>query len=1072
MAQPGRPSAAGLHQRHLRQCLWCHLLSLYETSREFPDEKTGARCTSIGCLETAADFIRSNCAYGQVCTYFSPSEFFSFSSPRLKEDVLDITALHRNFIYGEKSMSALECHGPQDRAIYFDYAIKEISFKNLTLRPKPVGGGPHFLPLNYTVTASLNELVALQVQAVPGDYEEARVSSWTRVDARGNATDKLSSTGTASSIWMAQRAGLQHNGVYVANGMNTRSPGKNRAVFRVIVRTCAHGIYGPDCNFVCPECQNGGVCHDITGQCICPPGFRGQLCEATCGDDYFGRDCARRCSDTNRDKKDATCRGILMCLPDPYGCSCGTGFYGPFCNQSYPLLTDGPAVGVVTDKEATVKFSAWRHGVDAGEGKPLEYWVRYKAENETWSTKTIKAVGTQKTYATVVKGLRSGTYYDLHVLVIDQDKNFREYGANVTRFRTACGKPKLPPQNVDINNRSTSVIIVRWTNPSKESWQCWSVNAVLEVNGTAVEFNLTESSTTPGNVYSIPVTPYTAVAIRLRLRTPDNRNSSWTKTWRVTSAEDGKYCTPSMVAYVKLLRSGSRYVEFSWGSPQATNGVIRNYRVVYTPLALRLQHCQQLTHRDTEVLVPPSHHSVNLTGLRPYTKYQFSVSALTVKYGPEMNATFDTEEAIPEGAPTQVQHTRFTRNTDTLTWGEVPCELRHGPIVSYYIEMDSVDPWETELRSRTVNRPSISFQDLVSYTRYRVKVFAENHAGRSPLSAFLNFTTPSAPPLAPERLEYDQLSQDSVSLMWKAPYPPAGVLEHYQLKYWNVKNRHDITEMVIAHTQCSARNREPRPCFTVQELEPNVVYHFSVRAKNIGTGYSPYSEELEVETREMAPEAPASIRSSEQTEDSLKIQWDPPVRKNGVLTGYKLNSSLSHTFNAMLAKSWFPKSVMLNSSDSPEFYLRGLFPGSTYLVCVQAKTSAGFGNAICDNFSTKASTPEVQVEPRVGTIVNNTVSIVLYPVDFMKGPITGYYLVVLREGEAIPRPVKLVNYSTAQDMRLGYYVAAHLTPTNWKKRWTSLSVAAASSVALKNPPLTDDTPYRLSACREQLSGVS
>ncbi|XP_050023209.1 receptor-type tyrosine-protein phosphatase T-like [Dermacentor andersoni] len=1186
---------------------------------------TGARCTTIGCTETAEDFIRNTCGYEQVCTvhclsscltrddahvygtvfystrsslcksalhdlrisawntsaltasftvyrkerqdfaastrygvtsesYFSNSEYFNFSSPRLKEDVLDITALHRNFIYDEKSMSALECHGPEGRAIYFDYAIKEIPFKNLTLRPEPQKGvyrltfpknsyahsrtnvfwcqvesttlsyvgspamyydrpGPHFLPLNYTVTASLNEMVNLQVQPGPGDDQDARVSSWNRVNAVGNATDKLSSTRAASSSWQVQRAGLQHNGVYVASGMNTRSPGKNRAVFRVIVRTCSHGTYGPECNFVCPPCQNGGVCHDISGQCICPPGFRGQVCDATCGDDYFGQTCARRCSDTNRDKKDTTCRGILICLPDPYGCSCGTGYYGPFCNQtcpphqygadckqrricfcqtkeycdiytgtclqdrgkcrqgwknspycdqSYPLLTDGPAVSAVTDKEARVQFSAWRRGVDAGEGKPLEYRVQYKAENETWSIKTMKAVDKQTTYATVVKGLRSGTFYDLRVLVIDQDKNFREYGANVTRFRTACGEPKLPPQNVVIDNSSTSQIIVRWTNPTKESWQCWSVNAVLEVNGTPLEFNLTESSTTPGNVYSIPVTPYTAVAIRLRLRTPDNKNSSWTKIRRVTSAEDA----PSVVPYVKLLRSGSRYVELSWGPPQEENGVLRNYRVVYTPLARRIQACKQLIQRDTEVMVPPRHHSVNLTGLRPYTKYRFSVAALTIKYGPEMNATFDTEQAIPEGAPTQVQHTRYTRSTDTLTWGDVPCEQRHGPIVSYYLEMDSVDPWETELRSLTVTRPSASFRDLVSYTRYRAKVYAENGAGRSPLFASLNFTTPSSPPPAPETLEYDQPSQDSVSLMWKAPYPPAGTLEHYQLKYWNVRNRHDITETVIAHTQCFTRNREPRHCFTVRELAPDVVYHFSVRAKNIGTEYSPYSEEVEVETREMAPEPPASIRSSEQTEDSLKIQWDPPVRKNGVLRGYKLNSSLSHTFNAMLAKSWYPKSVLLNSSDSPEFYLRGLFPGSTYLVCVQARTSAGFGNAICDNFSTKASTPEVQVEPRVGAIVNNTVSIMLYPVHFMKGPITGYYLVVLREGEAIPRPVKLVNYSTAQDMSLGYYVAAHLTPDQLKEAVDFVVGAGSVIGGFENPPLTDATPYRFGLLAE------
>ncbi|KAH6940941.1 hypothetical protein HPB50_010567 [Hyalomma asiaticum] len=683
------------------------------------------------------------------------------------------------------------------------------------------------------------------------------------------------------------------------------------------------------------------------------------------------------------------------------------------------------------------------------------------AANESWTATTIKA-GQKKQHTTVIRTLRSGTYYDLRVLVIDQDKSFREESAQVTRFRTACGEPNRPPQKVAIDNSSTSEIVIRWTNPGKDTWQCWSVNVVLEANGTPIEFNLTESSSTPANVYRIAVTPYTAVAIRLRLRTPDNKNSSWTRLWRVTSAEDA----PGMVAFVNLLRNGSRNATVSWGPPEIANGVIRSYRVVFTPLALRIPRCQQLTQLDTELLVPPTRQSVDLTPLRPYTKYRFSVAALTIKYGPEMNATFDTDQAIPEGAPTQLRHDNVSKSTDTITWREVPCELRNGPVTSYYVETESVDPWETELRRSTVKWTSITYLDLLPYTRYQVKVYAENGAGRSSMFAFLNFTTLSAPPHAPGKLEYDQLSQDSVLLIWKVPYPPTGVLEHYKLKYGKAKRPNAFNETVIKHTLCSTRNREPRPCFTIRDLEVDMVYHFSICAKNIGTDYSPYSEEVEVETREMVPEPPASIRSSEQTEDSLKIQWDPPIRKNGVLRGYKLNSSLSHTYNVMLTESWTSKSVLLNSSDSLEFYLRGLFPGSTYLVCVQAKTSAGFGNATCKNFSTKASIPEVQEEPRIGAIVNNTVSVVLNPVKFVKGPITGYYLVVLRDGEAIPRPVKLVNYSTAQDMRLGYYVAAHLTPDQLVEALDFVVGGGDVTGGFENPPLTDATPYRFGLLAE------
>lgn len=42
---------------------------------------------------------------------------------------------------------------------------------------------------------------------------------------------------------------------------------------------CMDGMWGSDCTKRCPACTNGGVCDDKTGECICPPGFKGPTCE-------------------------------------------------------------------------------------------------------------------------------------------------------------------------------------------------------------------------------------------------------------------------------------------------------------------------------------------------------------------------------------------------------------------------------------------------------------------------------------------------------------------------------------------------------------------------------------------------------------------------------------------------------------------------------------------------------------------------------------------------------------------------------------------------------------------------
>ncbi|XP_063956758.1 angiopoietin-1 receptor-like [Lytechinus pictus] len=101
---------------------------------------------------------------------------------------------------------------------------------------------------------------------------------------------------------------------------------------RLIVRACPAGRYNESsgCTQLCSSCYNGGICHDQTGECICPPGFQGDSCERVCGGNRFGRNCEYRCDYDLSDDKTA-CSGLQVCVPDPYGCSCTPGYKGLDC---------------------------------------------------------------------------------------------------------------------------------------------------------------------------------------------------------------------------------------------------------------------------------------------------------------------------------------------------------------------------------------------------------------------------------------------------------------------------------------------------------------------------------------------------------------------------------------------------------------------------------------------------------------------------------------------------------------------------------------------------------------------
>ncbi|NXH27768.1 TIE1 kinase, partial [Myiagra hebetior] len=127
---------------------------------------------------------------------------------------------------------------------------------------------------------------------------------------------------------------VSENGVYSATFMGD-SPLWS-AFYRLIVRACPAKKWGPSCQKDCPDCLNGGICHDHVGECICPPGFMGTRCERACQEGQFGRNCQETC------QRAQGCRGLSFCLLDPYGCSCASGWSGSRCDQACPPGFYGP----------------------------------------------------------------------------------------------------------------------------------------------------------------------------------------------------------------------------------------------------------------------------------------------------------------------------------------------------------------------------------------------------------------------------------------------------------------------------------------------------------------------------------------------------------------------------------------------------------------------------------------------------------------------------------------------------------------------------------------------------------
>uniref|UniRef100_A0A673Z617 receptor protein-tyrosine kinase n=1 Tax=Salmo trutta TaxID=8032 RepID=A0A673Z617_SALTR len=177
-----------------------------------------------------------------------------------------------------------------------------------------------FLPKSLTITVSIGEDVNICFTRRKVFAEDAVIyknDSFIHSVPKNEIPDIL--------VYPIQGVASSDAGLYTARSIAGAK--STSAITRLIVRKCKPGLWGPSCEHSCPVCSNGGVCHDETGECICPPGFKGQTCETVCGEGKFGRSCKERC-------RDGYCRSMVLCQRDPYGCSCGTGWRGFNCSEA------------------------------------------------------------------------------------------------------------------------------------------------------------------------------------------------------------------------------------------------------------------------------------------------------------------------------------------------------------------------------------------------------------------------------------------------------------------------------------------------------------------------------------------------------------------------------------------------------------------------------------------------------------------------------------------------------------------------------------------------------------------
>ncbi|XP_071800236.1 receptor-type tyrosine-protein phosphatase mu-like [Asterias amurensis] len=584
----------------------------------------------------------------------------------------------------------------------------------------------------------------------------------------------------------------------------------------------------------CPSGMWGTMCLGACRRC-----YNGGICgdrtgTCICAPGFSGDNCeevhgrhvfgkdAQYSCSDSHDPHHNACQGHLFCLPDPYGCSCAAGYMGLDCMQECP---DG------------------RYGADCKQ-------TCHCAEGRTCLKDTGECMdgsGCQSSY--------SGPSCQCSV-------NNSVLGLKVSRGATPSELLVTWQKDPCVSNYTLEYSLVSKLSDCQVIISPTATTEVNDLNGQASHYivNGLESF----SMYTVSLTP-----------TYENVDGRRANASGFTEGTDTQINT--ITANIQEAMSGGpSEISLQWDAVTCADG----YRVEYSQLDR--DGCQPIDSSSASVITHCSCQSTSTTipDLDSYSLYLVRVRArIFGSYGPVTTSEVRTGTSKLTAAPTEVLNSTKTRTSLGFSWSAPPCGGRGGNITGYTYKLTQLGSMQDSVEGLTdSSNRMVTISGLIPYTNYSFQVAANTSQGIGPFSSSLNTRTAEGVPPAPMDLMVRSADENSITVEWTEPDPPHGIILNYDISYWpSMEGETSATiRRDIGVTSLSYR---------IEGLTTNVNYSIKVRAKT-SAGNGSWSAAVSGTARIGVPGPVKNLRSTDQTEMSVTLEWDPPMNPNGQIMNY------------------------------------------------------------------------------------------------------------------------------------------------------------------------------------------
>ncbi|XDC67877.1 hypothetical protein R6Z07M_019059 [Ovis aries] len=334
--------------------------------------------------------------------------------------------------------------------------------------------------------------------------------------------------------------------------------------------------------------------------------------------------------------------------------------------------------------------------------------------------------------------------------------------------------------------------------------------------------------------------------------------------------------------------------------------------------------------------VSPEMTSVTVRGLTPARTYQFRVCAVNQvgkgQYSAETSRLMLPEEP-PSAPPKNIVASGRTNQSIMVQW-QPPPEPEHNGALRGYVLRYRLAGLPGEYQQRNISSPEVSYclvTELIVWTQYEIQVAAYNGAGLGVFSrAVAEYTLQGVPTAPPQNVQVEAVNSTTIQFLWNPPPQQFinGINQGYKLLAWPDDVPEAVTVVTIAPDFHGVHHGY------ITNLKKFTAYFTSVLCFTTPGDGPPSTPQL-IWTHEDKPGAVGHLSFTEILDTSLKVSWQEPLEKNGIITGYQVSWEVYGQSSSRLT-------LTLNSS-THEYKIQGLSSLTTYTIDVAAVTAAGAG---------------------------------------------------------------------------------------------------------------------------------